>query len=469
MERKFTVPAKQIFNMELFAFLIALELLMSFSFLGYIHIEPISITISYIPVLLAGCFLGPLHSAALGAVFGLASLWKAFAFYVRPGDRIFSPFLSGEPVQSVLLSLGTRICFGVVIGVLYWIATHRKKYRILWIGVISFFGKQIHSILVYGVMGILFPEYGQGIGEILQNVFSPSEWVVSLFISFFFMVIWKIRESAKMRQYYNYIIEQKKYSHNQSYKKIMPLAIVLLFIFSVILGLYFVNCIRYMMSVHGVELSHEASYDLLHLQFQFLFGAAALFVIVYIVSRVTYDYIVYKVYMNLDKDTLTGVLNRKGFSRIYEHLWKDISLSDHQQCYFLILDVDYFKEINDNCGHPEGDRILKEIANCLNEVFGDLGIIGRLGGDEFLAFTYKPLSKEVFENHIQSLVRKIHKIECGIDKNVSSSIGVVSVVSAAPEKVLYQQADKALYRAKREGRDQYVIIPLNESMEDKTA
>ena len=72
--------------------LIAIELLMSFSFLGYFHIEPISITFAYIPILIAGCLMGPLESTLLGVVFGLASMWKASASYVSAGDRIFSPF-----------------------------------------------------------------------------------------------------------------------------------------------------------------------------------------------------------------------------------------------------------------------------------------------------------------------------------------------------------------------------------------
>ena len=73
------------------AALIAIELLMSFSFLGYLHVEPISITFSYIPVLLGGALLGPLDSTILGVVFGLASMWKASASYVMPLDQLFSP------------------------------------------------------------------------------------------------------------------------------------------------------------------------------------------------------------------------------------------------------------------------------------------------------------------------------------------------------------------------------------------
>ncbi len=69
--------------------LVAAELFMSFSFLGYVHIEPISVTFVYIPVLVAGCVLGPKDAMIVGAVFGLASMWKASAYYVGAGDAIF--------------------------------------------------------------------------------------------------------------------------------------------------------------------------------------------------------------------------------------------------------------------------------------------------------------------------------------------------------------------------------------------
>lgn len=84
------------FDRYSFWLLIAIELLMSFTFLGYIHITPISITIAYLPILAAGCLLGPIQSVILGLVFGLASMYKASASYVAQGDAVFSPFLSGQ-------------------------------------------------------------------------------------------------------------------------------------------------------------------------------------------------------------------------------------------------------------------------------------------------------------------------------------------------------------------------------------
>ena len=106
--------------------LIAVELFMSFSFLGYVHIKPISITFVYIPVLIAGCILGAKESALVGAVFGLASMWKASAFYVGAGDAVFSPVMSGKPVESIILSVGMRTMFGLLIGLLYQRA---RKFR----------------------------------------------------------------------------------------------------------------------------------------------------------------------------------------------------------------------------------------------------------------------------------------------------------------------------------------------------
>ncbi len=139
-------------RLYLMGILIALELLMSFSFLGYLHVEPISITTAYIPVLLAGALIGLPEAVILGAVFGLASMWKAGASYVMPVDQLFSPIMSGQPLESILLSVGSRMLFGLVIGLLY-LAARRIRYTGFFVCMISFFGPFLHSILVYSAMG----------------------------------------------------------------------------------------------------------------------------------------------------------------------------------------------------------------------------------------------------------------------------------------------------------------------------
>ena len=152
--------------------LIALELFMSFSFLGYIHIEPISMTFVYIPVLAAGCLLGPWEAALLGAVFGLASMWKASAFYVGAGDAIFSPLASGKPLQSVLLSVGARALFGLAAGLLYR-AAMKGKHPQAGLLAVTTFGRTLHTFLVYAFMGVLFPEAGHTAWDALKGM---AEW-----------------------------------------------------------------------------------------------------------------------------------------------------------------------------------------------------------------------------------------------------------------------------------------------------
>ena len=81
---------KSLFDIYVFIILIAFEVLMSFTFLGYVHIPPISVTFAYIPILIAACVLDTPSATMLGAVFGLASLYKATAFYAMQADVLFS-------------------------------------------------------------------------------------------------------------------------------------------------------------------------------------------------------------------------------------------------------------------------------------------------------------------------------------------------------------------------------------------
>lgn len=99
------------FERYVFGLLLAIELIMAFTFLGFLHIDPISITTAYIPIVVTACVLGPVESTLIGLVFGLASMYKASALYVVSVDRIFSPLHSSNPIGSVMLSVGSRVLF----------------------------------------------------------------------------------------------------------------------------------------------------------------------------------------------------------------------------------------------------------------------------------------------------------------------------------------------------------------------
>ena len=80
---------------------------MSFSFLGYIHIEPISLTFVYIPVLMAGCMLGPKQAAAAGAWFVFAATLKVSAIYLAVGFAVFFPPMRKCRLYSLLFTAVT--------------------------------------------------------------------------------------------------------------------------------------------------------------------------------------------------------------------------------------------------------------------------------------------------------------------------------------------------------------------------
>ena len=77
------------FEHYIFSLLLAVEVIMSFTFLGYMHIPPISITTAYIPIVIIACLFGPAESSLAGLLFGLGSLYKASATYVMPADAVF--------------------------------------------------------------------------------------------------------------------------------------------------------------------------------------------------------------------------------------------------------------------------------------------------------------------------------------------------------------------------------------------
>lgn len=169
-----------------------------------------------------------------------------------------------------------------------------------------------------------------------------------------------------------------------------------------------------------------------------------------------------KLRQSASTDFLTGVLNRATMEkRIEEKLEK----SKNAGTYFLV-DVDNFKSVNDILGHPEGDRLLKQIANILTELFRKDDLVGRLGGDEFCAFMKDVVDPEIIEAKAKILNEKC-RIECsgehGESVKVSVSIGIASCQKNIDDySELYRCADLALYETKRKGKDTYAIY--NEGM-----
>ena len=153
-----------------------------------------------------------------------------------------------------------------------------------------------------------------------------------------------------------------------------------------------------------------------------------------------------------NRDPLTGLLNQAGFRARLEERLKATAGTEA----LAIIDVDYFKQVNDRWGHPYGDRYLKLIADGLAAGLGPDAIVGRIGGDEFAALLPSGSTEahltlmEVARLGIRGAVIDIAKPNLG-----KLSIGLCSAVDA-PERTfeaLYQRADVALYASKDRGRN----------------
>lgn len=154
-------------------------------------------------------------------------------------------------------------------------------------------------------------------------------------------------------------------------------------------------------------------------------------------------------------DALTGLLNRNAFrEKLEAYLARDNTTGA-----LFMFDLDHFKSVNDNLGHPKGDELLRDVAEILTGTFRSGDYICRIGGDEFCAFAKGFTDTNLIKQRAESLNamgRKIFTLDDGSEINVSFSIGIAIAPDDATDfKELYKHADSALYKAKESGRDCY--------------
>ncbi len=148
------------------ALLIAIQLILSFTPLGFIILPGlVSITIMHIPVIVGGIVMGPLYGGILGLVFGLLSMYKATTAATSVVDQAFSPFLSGAPVQSVIMCIVPRILLGVLAALIFHALSKHLKSQGVSIAVSAGLATVSHTVLVLGCLWALFD------GLALKDVF----------------------------------------------------------------------------------------------------------------------------------------------------------------------------------------------------------------------------------------------------------------------------------------------------------
>lgn len=158
----------------------------------------------------------------------------------------------------------------------------------------------------------------------------------------------------------------------------------------------------------------------------------------------------------MQKDSLSGLFNK---AATQNQIRRILSQNPNQMYAFFILDIDDFKQVNDTFGHVVGDLVIADFANILKEQFGENGVIGRIGGDEFVVF--QPASSVIWiQRTAESLSAALQHefVSENIRCMITSSIGVaVSPDAGTAFETLYQNADFALYQTKKRGKNGFTF------------
>lgn len=166
-------------------------------------------------------------------------------------------------------------------------------------------------------------------------------------------------------------------------------------------------------------------------------------------------------------DGVTQLANRSMFMRRLNEEWGRSSRSNEPLALFL-FDVDYFKQVNDLCGHMAGDDVLAAVGQSVKDSLRSYDVVARIGGDEFaaLCFDCKPEAIDHPIRRIQESVRNI-KAPAGLQRSqLTLSIGAAVVRSDFNELTtdeLFSYADACLYRSKAAGRNRAFRIVLDDT------
>lgn len=159
-----------------------------------------------------------------------------------------------------------------------------------------------------------------------------------------------------------------------------------------------------------------------------------------------------------DIDELTGLFNKAAFFR---EARRAISINRNE--ILIILDLDYFKQINDTFGHFTGDHVLMLVGECIRKTFRKTDITGRFGGDEFVILMDNTASIDIAKKKCEQLLALLNSTKIFPNSDSSSptiqaSIGISVCSEPFDIDSLFQKTDEALYLAKKGGKNSVCVF-----------
>jgi two-component system cell cycle response regulator len=165
----------------------------------------------------------------------------------------------------------------------------------------------------------------------------------------------------------------------------------------------------------------------------------------------------------IETDSLTDILNRRGFERAFARLIADRGRVDGQ-IFLGLIDIDRFKSVNDTWGHAAGDRVLKTFSERLRDAIGGFdAAAGRVGGEEFAVCLWASAEMDpqaIFRSLQGAVTADAFPLGNGLAIALTCSIGFASLSRDTGPEDCFRRADAALYQAKRFGRN---LVRLGEA------
>ncbi len=149
----------------------------------------------------------------------------------------------------------------------------------------------------------------------------------------------------------------------------------------------------------------------------------------------------------MEKNSLNARAERDGLTNLYrkeivfEKMHEYLEENPEGQSFFIIIDLDDFKNVNDRYGHQYGDEVLKKVAKDITGLFGESGILGRFGGDEFVVLT-----RDMSKHEVEERLNKLKETNC-------FSAGVVQWYPGADIKEIFDRADHGMYQVKASNKN----------------
>ncbi|WP_339845385.1 GGDEF domain-containing protein [uncultured Halopseudomonas sp.] len=157
-------------------------------------------------------------------------------------------------------------------------------------------------------------------------------------------------------------------------------------------------------------------------------------------------------------DSLTGVGNRLAMDRALDREVK-LSIRNRSTLSLLVLDIDYFKQINDQYGHACGDEALKAVVNCVRNCLRGVDDVFRMGGEEFVVLLSDTAAREarMVAERIRSAIEEMQFQTDGVSIAITASIGVATRRLDEGNREVLDRCDKLMYSAKRGGRNRIAV------------